>query len=297
MKWSRSRVLCTTVGLALAATAAGAALRPGTFALVTAAGRNLAAWLDDTVAGSPIEAALYRAMPLPGSDFLFRKPPQEARAALERLTASPGSDATLWQLRALEDERALDFAAAERDWKTWVARSSDKPAAELDLADFYARRLRPQDELAALKMVGESPAAPSERWTAPRNQRAWQAWSRSLKVAQQFALPPAVSEEIYRGWEQRYPRSRTVVRQEFEFLLQTGEDSAAAALLARYRTAFPHDTVTPVQWQAELAAKEGSPPGRPGHLRSQFSAAVARAVGRRLVSPAGAGARSSARGR
>lgn len=259
MQWSRSRVVCATVGLALAATAAGAALRPGTFALVTAAGRKLAAWLDDTVAGSPIEAALYRAMPLPGGDFLFRKPPQEAGAALERLTANAGSDATLWQLRALEDERALDFAAAERDWKTWVARSSDKPAAELDLANFYARRLRPQDELAALKIVGESPTAPSERWTAPRNQRAWQAWSRSLKVAQQFALPPAVSEEIYREWEQRYPRSRSVDRQEFEFLLQTGDNSAAAALLARYRTTFPRDTAIPVEWQAELAVKQGSP--------------------------------------
>lgn len=259
MKWSRNRAICATAALALATTAAGAALRPGTFAMVTAAGRNLAAWLDDTVAGSPIEAALYRAMPLPGGDFLFPKPPQEARASLDRLTAKSGSDAALWQLRALEDERALDFAAAGRDWKTWIARSSDRPAAELDLANFYARRLRPRDELAALKVVGESPTAPGERWTTPQHQRAWQAWSRSLTVARQFALPPAISEAIYRKWEQRYPRARSVDRQEFDYLLRSGDSSAATALIARYQAAFPRDAVTPVQWQAELAAKQGSP--------------------------------------
>jgi tetratricopeptide (TPR) repeat protein len=259
LKWSRSRAICATAALALAASAAGAALRSGTFAMVTAAGRSLAAWLDDTVAGSPVEAALYRPMPLPGGDFLFRKPPREALAALERLTATSGSDAALWQLRALEDEKALDFTAAERDWKTWVAKSSDKPAAELDLANFYARQLRPQDELAALKIVGESPAAPGERWTEPQHQRAWQAWSRSLTVAQQFALPPAVSEAIYREWEQRYPDSIAVVRQEFDYLLRSGDFPAATALIARYQAAFPRDAVTPVQWQAELAAKRGSP--------------------------------------
>ena len=256
MKWSRKRAWWAGAVLALAGTAAGAALRPAALALASVAGRTLRAWLSDTVAGSPIEAALYRAMPLPGGTFLFRRPPAEARPALAHLSAG---DADLWPLLAREDEQALDFAAAERDWKIWVEKSSDKTGAELDLANFYARRLRPQDELAALKIVGESPAAPSERRTAPQNQRAWQAWVRSLDVVQQFALPQPVSEQIYREWEQRYPRAASVDRDEFAYLLQTGDDPAATALIARYRTAFPRDAVTLVQWQAQLAAKQGSP--------------------------------------
>ena len=58
--------------------------------------------------------------------------------------------ADLYSLRALEDEQQLDFAAAESDWKAYVENSSDKINAQLTLADFYHRRVRPSDEIKTL---------------------------------------------------------------------------------------------------------------------------------------------------
>ena len=56
-----------------------------------------------------------------------------------------------------EDEQQLDFAGAENDWKKHVELATNKTAAGLSLADFYHRRLRPQDEIAALEIVAENP--------------------------------------------------------------------------------------------------------------------------------------------
>jgi len=220
---------------------------------------NLSAWLGNAVAGSAIEAALYRAMPLPGGIFLFRRPPGEAQAALTHMAGAAASDPALWQLRALEDEHALDFDAAERDWKTWTEKAPDPGAAELDLAGFYARRLRPQPELEALAAVGRSPARAAERWTAPERQRAWQAWSQSLEVVRQFHLPRSAAASVYQAWEQRYPQAPGVYAQEFAYRLAGGEDRAGEDVLARYRRAFPRDAATALRWQAQLAARRGSP--------------------------------------
>jgi tetratricopeptide (TPR) repeat protein len=54
-----------------------------------------------------------------------------------------------------QDERALDFAAAEANLQRFVERSNDKPAAYGVLADFYERRLRFADAVAALVKQAE----------------------------------------------------------------------------------------------------------------------------------------------
>jgi len=231
------------------------------------AGNGIARWLENAESGSGVEKALYRLMKLPGGEILFRRSPRETRPELTALInssqdgASQNSgknQAALYSLRAMEDEQALDFEAAERDWKTWAEKAGDKAAAHLDLANFYDRRLRPQEELAALEAVGQAAQSPGERWTAAESQRSWQAWERTLRVVDQFALPRATAQREYAGWEQRYPREKAVYERELAFDLEGKDFSAASALTGRYRQAFPEDAVFPVRAEAELDAARGS---------------------------------------
>ena len=89
-------LLCITT-LTLAALAARAELEP---------------WLQSAVSDSAIEAALYRAMELPGLRALYPRPPAEARRQLDTLVVATPT-AELFALRAHIDEQALDFPAAE----------------------------------------------------------------------------------------------------------------------------------------------------------------------------------------
>ena len=98
-------------------------------------------------AGTAIEAALFRAMSLPGGAVLFRRPPAETRPALGELIKAQPKNADLYYLRALEDEQQLDFSAAESDWKKYAESVSSRNGGQIALADFYHRRVRPLDEI------------------------------------------------------------------------------------------------------------------------------------------------------
>ena len=161
--------------------------------LLLGAGNSISRWLENAESGSGVEKALYRLMKLPGGEALYRRSPRETRPELTALINYSQNSAALYSLRAMEDEQALDFDAAEKDWKSWAANAGDKAAANLDLADFYERRLRPQEEIAALEAVGNAPASPQERWTEVDAQRSWKAWERTLVVVKRYALPRAVA--------------------------------------------------------------------------------------------------------
>jgi len=226
--------------------------------LLLGAGNGLSTWLENSEAGSGVEKALFRLMKLPGGEVLYRRSPREARPELTALINSSRNSAALYSLRALEDEKALDFDAAERDWKIWAEKADDKAAANLDLADFYERRLKPQEELAALETVGQAAPSPRERWTAAESERSWKAWEKTLGVVERFALPRTIAAREYAGWEQRYPREKSVYERELSFDL-TGKDYAAAsALIARFRSEFPGDSLFPVRAEAEVASARGS---------------------------------------
>src|SRR5690348_8324873 len=102
------------------------------------AGSGFSRWIENVPAGSAIESALFRAMQLPGGEVLFRRPPGESVPALSELQKTQ-NDAALLSLRALEEEQALNFAAAESDWKAWADSADDHVGAHLDLANFYER--------------------------------------------------------------------------------------------------------------------------------------------------------------
>src|SRR5208337_2272705 len=109
-------------------------------------------------------------------------------------------------LRALEDEQQLDLTAAESDWKLYVETSVNKTAAQLALADFYQRRLRPQDEIAVLSMVAGAPPDASEHSMPAMEQQSWRAFERIFGIIQAQGLPKEVSIAKYRAWIARYPQ-------------------------------------------------------------------------------------------
>jgi len=142
----------------------------------------------NTEAGSAIEAALFRLMSLPDGDVLFPKPPREARPALSQFIEKQPKAGELYSLRALEDEQQLDFKAAEEDWKFYAENAEDKSSARIALADFYHRRLRPQDEISALSLIATALAIPSEKLTPPAGQQSWRAFERIFEVIDRLGL-------------------------------------------------------------------------------------------------------------
>jgi tetratricopeptide (TPR) repeat protein len=226
--------------------------------LLLGAGNGIARWLENAEAGSGVEKALYRLMKLPGGDALYRRSPQESRPELTGLINNSQNSAALYSLRAMEDEQALDFVAAERDWKTWAEKTDDKAGANLDLADFYERRLKPREELAALETVGQAAASPRERWTAAESEQAWMAWERAQKIVDRYALGRAVAAREYAGWERRYPQETAVYERELAFDLEGKDYAGASELIARYKKAFPGDMLFPVRAEADVAAGRGS---------------------------------------
>ena len=113
---------------------------------------ELEEWAQHVPSG-PLLGVFFRSVAMPGSAVSIRRPPAETRPALsERITAAPGN-ATLYRLRARESELALDFPAAEADWKVYAESAPDPVQGHLELADFYHRRTRPHDELTALAAI------------------------------------------------------------------------------------------------------------------------------------------------
>ncbi|MGA9797532.1 MAG: tetratricopeptide repeat protein, partial [Terriglobales bacterium] len=225
---------------------------------VVSAQGALPAWMRDVEAGTAIEAALFRAMSLPGGDVLFRRPPAETRPALGALIAAQPKNADLYSLRALEDEQQLDFSAAESDWKKYVENSSDKTSAEIALADFYHRRVRPLDEIKALSVAANAAADPSETLTAVTDQQSWRAFERIFTVIHDQALPTDVSVAQYRAWLACYPQEQSLYARFLDFLVAQKDYAGAQALVVEYQKQFPADEIFPIKAKAMVEYRQGS---------------------------------------
>jgi predicted Zn-dependent protease len=225
--------------------------------VMTASGA-LPEWIRNTEARSEIEAAFFRLMPLPSGEVLFRRPPRETRPALGELIKKQPNGAELYSLRALEDEQQLDFAAAEADWKSYAENSANKSAAQLALADFYHRRLRPADEIKTLSVVASAPADASEKFTPETGQRSWQAFERIFRIIQSQALPKEVSIAQYRTWIARYPQEDALYGRFLEYLISQKEYDAANQVIVDYLKHFPGDEIFPVKAKALVEYRQGS---------------------------------------
>ena len=214
--------------------------------------------MQQIVSGSAIESALYRMMDLPGLRTLYPRPPAEARAELSNLIQKSSADPDLYALRAHADEQSLDFTAAEQDWKAYAGHAKDTTAAQLDLADYYRRRLQSQQEITTLNIVAAAPTAPSEKFTPAQRQRAWRAFQRILQIASEQALPPELVDTTYKSWIARYPLEPSVYAAAINSLIQQQRFDEAGTVIEAYKKSFPNDAVFPVKATALVEYRRGS---------------------------------------
>jgi tetratricopeptide (TPR) repeat protein len=215
---------------------------------------DLEPWLQHTPAG-PAISALFRTVSMPGGAVSISRPPAEARPALTALIAARPDDAILYRLRAQESEVALDFAAAEADWKSYTSRASDSYAAHIELADFYHRRMRPTEELAALTAASAAPDDPLQ--PAPA-QRGWQAFERMAALTESDALPETAAGAVFRAWVSRYPNEPAARRKVVDHLAAAGQYAAAEAEIAAYGWTF-HDDYATIRLRADLELRRDRP--------------------------------------
>jgi tetratricopeptide (TPR) repeat protein len=215
-------------------------------------------WIRNIEASSAVEAAFFRMMSLAKGAVAFRRPPRETRPALSDLIKAQPRSAELYSLRGLEDEQQLDFKTGESDWKAYVDNSSDKISAQLALADFYHRRLRPADEIKTLSLLADTPPIAAEKLTPPAEQRSWQAFERIFGIIEAQGLAKDVSIAQYRAWIKRYPEEPSLYARFLQFLVAEKEYPAAAQLIADYRKQFPNDQIFPVKANAMVEYRRGS---------------------------------------
>jgi len=226
--------------------------------LTVTANATLPSWMQHIVGASSIESALYRAMQLPAVQALYPRPPKEAQTELAQLIATNPDNAELYELRARADEQSLNDAAAESDWKLYVAHAPDPIAAKLELADFYQRRLLIPQEIATLREVALAPPIPSEDYIVPTDQRSWLAFERILGAIYQQGLPATQTASIFSDFVTRYPDQPAVYAAFLQFQLEQHDWSAAEALIERYGRQFPQDKIFPIRAQALLEFRRGN---------------------------------------
>lgn len=250
MKWSRSGARRVKWAIAV-----GFGVVAGLIA-VSAHG-EFPQWMQNAEAGTPIENALFRWMDLPEGKVQMRRPPAESRPLLDEFVKGEPNDAELLSLRAMSEEQQLDFDAAERDWEKYAQKATDRAAAGFALADFYHRRARPADEIAALSRVTQLPPSAAESLLAPSKQAPWIAFTRIFGVISANAEPASVSDAQYRAWIARYPHERLLYGQYFEFLLEQKNYAGAEEFVGTYEKAFPNDAIFPLKARALLDYSKG----------------------------------------
>lgn len=242
MKWFRSRVLLPACGAAAA------------LALYA----DLPAWLQHVPAVLGREGVFFRTEPMPGGPVAVRRPPAESRAELTKLIAAAPADAELHALRARASEEQLDFTSAEQDWLRYAELAPDKGAGQLALADFYHRRLRPDDELRALAAAAAQPTPPQESLRPAQQQRSWRAFERAVALVEAQALPVETGLAQFRAWIARYPQEQAAYMRFFDYALAHKRFDAASEVIAAHEKAFPEDAVFPVSARARIEESRGS---------------------------------------
>ncbi len=212
--------------------------KPAVFFLALAAHAELSSWVRFTEPATPLEQAFFRQMPLPGGAVVHRRPPGESAAELGKLIAAQPTEGDLYALRALESERLLDFPAAEADWKKNV-----ELAGGLGLADYYHRRLQPNDEMRALEAAASTKAD----------------FERMIDLARAQLLPPARVESVYRQWRAKLPDSHEPYQNAIRYLSRVRQFDGAASWIGDYERRFPAATVTVFAARANLEKAKGNP--------------------------------------
>ncbi len=201
---------------------------------------ELQIWVQHLAVGKL--APFFRTVSMPGGDIEVRRPPAETRAALSDAILKSPDVMENYSLRAHEDELALDFVAAEADWRMYARRANDYIA----LADYYERREQPQKEVAALEVVAGLKAG------------TYAAVERILTVADTEGLPAATVVTTLERWTTLHPDDQTGARHEIEYLIAHKQFDAALRAIANYERQFPQDRAYALQQRADLETARGS---------------------------------------
>ncbi|MCB1018957.1 MAG: hypothetical protein KDC27_03460, partial [Acidobacteria bacterium] len=222
--------------------------------------------------GGLLDRVLFKTVTMPGGPAAVRRPPAETRQQLSEAIAAQPGQAELYSLRALEAERALDFTAAEADWKAYAERAADPAEAQRALADFYGRRLRAAEQVAALIEVGRAPTPQSERFLSAREQRSWQAFEEAREAIQTHLLPAQTRNELFRAWMTRYPQESEPYFGYLDALIAQGNFDEGRNLLLEISEAFNGNEALVFQARAKLAEAEQGPAAALALLEESFRA-------------------------
>ena len=220
------------------------AVLPPVLFVATAWAAGLGDWVQTLRNDASIQQALFRPMPMPSGAVDVRRPPSETRPELSKLIAAQPANAELRRLRASEAELAMDYPAAELDWREYARLAADHSAAAIALADFYHRRLRPLDEIQALDQAAQAGA---------------DVFPRIVDLVREQALPFTIANAQYRAWITRDPKDPEPRQRFVAYLVASGQYTLAGREIEAYRQAFPDDAVTPVEQQAGLALRRDTP--------------------------------------
>ena len=218
-----------------------------------AAGAEPREWVRFVEGDSDLRQVFFKTVSLPSGDVLTPRPARETVEALGEFIQATPTEADLYALRAREAERQLEFEAAETDWNKFAELSDDPAEGQLALADFYQRRLRPHDEVAALLAVGRSATPAKERFFPAQQQRSWRAFERGLAVIEAQALPGETTVRQFGAWLQHYPKQQVLYSRFLDVLVEQNRVSDAEELINRYAGTFPSEPLFAVQARAKLA--------------------------------------------
>ncbi|HEY2381759.1 MAG TPA: hypothetical protein VGK48_11330 [Terriglobia bacterium] len=218
-------------------------------------------WVQWLPASSPAMAILYRMVPSLAGPVPVRRPPAETAAQLALIGLRNPSDTEVIALSAREYEAQLDFSNAEARWKLLDSVSPDRAGNQIQLADYYHRRLQPEPELQALTSAEMLSPATDDPLKAETEQRAWKLHERAQQLIQAEAMPAVSAIQDYESWIAKYPAAEALQRRYFEFLLSSGMIAKAEEVLKQYENAFPNDRSSIVHERARLAEKRGTKGG------------------------------------
>ncbi len=222
-------------------------------ALLSLGAGRLPEWVRHVESGSELRRIFFQTVELPGGPVDARRPPAQTRAALTSRLASQGDRLELHALRAREAERELDFEAAEQDWQTFAERSQD-PA---ELAEFYCRRGRAQDEANVRLAQSFLPAGPADALLPDHEQTAWKAFERIVELIDRHGLDRDFERQVYSRWTQRYPSSKLVYERHLDLLVSASLTAEAQALVDDFSQRFPDDRTFAVSAGARIAGLAG----------------------------------------
>jgi tetratricopeptide (TPR) repeat protein len=214
---------------------------------------TLATWAQNVAAGTGLEAALFRLMDVPGGAVLGRRTPAESRQALGGLIDKDARSSGLYAMRAREDERAMDYKAAEADWRHSAELSVDPVAGMLALADYYARRNEPQLQVNALLAAAKLPISSEERLDDAAKTRSWNTFQTALAIVKQDKRPTSSESGIYEAWLARWPEHQlSTYLDYFSALVARHDLTAARAVLDRFRAKYPNEHAKILSAEASL---------------------------------------------